>query len=175
MLRNSLIVFQFVISVFLIASTFIMQNQLYFIQHKKLGYNREHVLVLPMNQAVGDKLDVIKQEFKTDASVKSISHCFWTPVNILSGFNMRSAAMPENSQLAVTAERIDEDFIQTMCIEIVAGSNITRQDMKDVSHEKDNVYHFLINESAAKALGPAATTIRAAINNFFMNVCFSVF
>ncbi|MGZ3946122.1 MAG: ABC transporter permease [Mucilaginibacter sp.] len=152
-LRNSLIVFQFVISVFLIASTFIMQNQLYFIQHKKLGYNREHVLVLPMNQAVAAKLDVIKQEFKTDASVKSISHCFWTPVNILSGFNMRSATMPENSQLAVTAERIDEDFIQTMGLEVVAGSNITQQDIKDASHEKDNVYHFIINEAAAKALG----------------------
>ena len=152
-LRNSLIVFQFVISVFLIASTFIMQNQLYFIQHKNLGYNREHVLVLPMNQAVANKLDVIKQELKTDASVKSISHCFWTPVNILSGFNMRSENMPENSQLAVTAERIDTDFIQTMGIKIVAGSNLTLQDMKDVSHEKDNVYHFIINEAAAKALG----------------------
>ncbi|MFI5160311.1 MAG: ABC transporter permease [Sphingobacteriales bacterium] len=152
-LRNSLIVFQFVISVFLIASTFIMQNQLYFIQHKKLGYDREHVLVLPMNQAVADKLGVIKQEFKKDASVISISHCFWTPVNIQSGFNMRSATMPENAQLAVTAERIDEDFIKTMGMEIVAGANITQQDIKDVSHEKNNVYHFIINESAAKVLG----------------------
>ncbi|MBS1532235.1 MAG: ABC transporter permease [Bacteroidetes bacterium] len=152
-LRNSLIVFQFVISVFLIASTFIMQNQLYFIQHKNLGYNREHILVLPMNQAVTDKLDVIKQELKTNASVKSISHCFWTPVNILSGFNMRSENMPQNSQMAVTAERIDTEFLQTMGIQLVAGSNVTAQDMKDVSHDKDNVYHFIINEAAAKALG----------------------
>jgi len=152
-LRNSLIVFQFVISVFLIASTFIMQNQLYFIQHKNLGYNREHILVLPMNEAVANKLDVIKQEFKRDASVQSISHCFWTPVNIQSGFNMRSGTMPENSQLAVTAERIDVDFLQTMGMDLVAGANITQQDMKDVALEKDKVYHFIINEAAVKALG----------------------
>jgi len=155
LMRNSLIVFQFVISVFLIVSTFIMQNQLYYIQHKKLGFDRDHVLVLPMNQSVADKLDIIKQEFKTDPFVVSISHCFWTPVNILSGFNMRSAAMPENSQLAVNAERIDEDYIKTVGMDIVAGSDLTRQDVKDVSHEKseDNIFHFILNESAAKALG----------------------
>jgi putative ABC transport system permease protein len=152
-MRSSLIVFQFVISVFLIVSTFIMQNQLYYIQHKKLGYDRENVLVLPMDQAVADKLTLIKQEFERDPSVVSISHCTWAPVNILSGFNMRSATMPENSQLAVTAERIDEDFIKTIGLEFVAGSNITQQDIKDVSHEKDNVYHFILNEAAAKALG----------------------
>src|SRR4029077_19345652 len=38
-LRKSLIVFQFSISIFLIVSTFIIQKQLYFIQHKKLGYD----------------------------------------------------------------------------------------------------------------------------------------
>ena len=152
-MRSSLIVFQFVISVFLIVSTFIMQNQLYYIQHKKLGYDRDNVVVLPMDQSVADKLTLIKQEFKRDPSIVSISHCTWTPVNILSGFNMRSATMPQNSQLAVTAERIDEDFIKTVGLDIIAGSNITQQDIKDVSHEKDNVYHFILNEAAAKALG----------------------
>ncbi|HJP63796.1 MAG TPA: FtsX-like permease family protein, partial [Mucilaginibacter sp.] len=154
-LRNSLIVFQFVISVFLIASTFIMQNQLYFIQHKKLGYDRNHVLVLPMNKAVLDKLQLVKQEFKTGPSVISVARCNWTPVDIKGGYNMRSALMPENSQLAVNADPVDEDYIPTMGIQVIAGSNLTQQDIKDVSHDKQeqNVYHFILNESAAKALG----------------------
>jgi putative ABC transport system permease protein len=154
-LRNSLIVFQFVISVFLIASTFIMQNQLYFIQHKKLGYDRDHVVVLPMNEAVLDKLALIKQEFKTDPSVVSVARCNSTPVNIVGGYNMRSELMPENSQLAVNADPVDQDYIPTVGIQIVAGSNLTEQDIKDVSHEKrdQNIYHFILNESAAKALG----------------------
>jgi len=154
-LRNSLIVFQFVISVFLIASTFIMQNQLYFIQHKKLGYDRDHVLVLPMNQAVLDKLALIKQEFKVDPSVSNVARCNWEPVNIVGGYNMRSAMMPDNSQLAVNADPVDEDYIPTMGIQIIAGGNLRQQDIRDVSHDKreQNTYHFILNEAAAKALG----------------------
>jgi len=154
-MRNSLIVFQFVISVFLIVSTFIMQNQLYYIQHKKLGYDREHVLVLPMNQNVLDKLDLIKQQLKIEPAVLSVARCNQTPVNIVGGYNMRSSAMPENSQLAVNADPVDEDYVKTTGLQIIAGSDFIKQDIKDVSHEKreENTYHFILNESAAKALG----------------------
>ena len=154
-MRNSLIVFQFVISVFLIVSTFIMQNQLYYIQHKKLGYDREHVLVLPMDKNALNKLALIKQELKSDPSILSVAPCNNTPVNIASGYNMRSSVMPENAQMAVNADPIDEDYIKTAGLQIIAGSDITEQDIKDVTHTKDqdNVYHFILNEAAAKVLG----------------------
>jgi putative ABC transport system permease protein len=71
-LRKSLIIFQFVISVFLIVSTFIIQQQLYYIQHKKLGYDREHVLVLPVSYGPKN-IDLIKTEFKQNADVKNVS------------------------------------------------------------------------------------------------------
>src|SRR4030095_13281537 len=74
-LRKSLIVFQFAISVFLIVSTFIIQKQLYFIQHKKLGYDREHVLILPMDDKMMARLDLIKNEFKSNSNVISVSRC----------------------------------------------------------------------------------------------------
>src|SRR6185437_13672769 len=47
-LRQSLIIFQFVISVFLIVATGIMQRQLSYIQNRKLGYDRDHVIELPI-------------------------------------------------------------------------------------------------------------------------------
>ena len=49
-IQPSLIVFQFAISIFLVVATLIIQSQLYFIQHKSLGYDRDHVVVLPMAQ-----------------------------------------------------------------------------------------------------------------------------
>src|SRR6185369_12057276 len=79
-LKKSLIVFQFVISVFLIISTFSIQKQLYFIQHKKLGYDREHVLVMSMNDKMLANTDLIKQEFKSNPDVISISRCVRSPV-----------------------------------------------------------------------------------------------
>jgi len=154
-LRKSLIVFQFIISVFLISATFIIQNQLSFIQHKKLGYDREHVLVLPMDDKMLAKIDVIKQEIKSIPGVMDASRCVRSPVEGGGGYNMRSSTMPEDQQVNVTANPVDEDYIKTTGLQIIAGSDFSEQDVKDVSHNgwDKNVYHFILNESAAKQLG----------------------
>jgi putative ABC transport system permease protein len=154
-LRKSLIVFQFAISVFLIVSTFIIQQQLYFIQHKKLGYDREHVLVLPMDSKMMTKLDLIKQEFRSNPDVLSVSRCVSSPVEIVSGYNMRSATMPEDQQIAVNADPVDEDYIKTVGLQLIAGNDFSQQDIKDVSNgeQEKNLYHFILNESAAHQLG----------------------
>ncbi|MEO6455866.1 MAG: ABC transporter permease [Ginsengibacter sp.] len=154
-LRKSLIIFQFAISVFLIVSTFIMQKQLYYIQHKKLGYDREHVLVMPMDNKMLADIALIKNELKKDPGIISVSRCARSPVEGGGGYNMRSAVMPDNEQIAVMANPVDEDFIKTTGLQIIAGTDLTKQDIKDASAEdqKRNLYHFILNESAAKQLG----------------------
>ena len=154
-LRKSLIVFQFAISVFLIVSTFIVQQQLYFIQHIKLGYDRDHVIVLPLDDKMRNNLAVIKQQFRQNPDVLSVSACSNTPVQGGGGFSMRSALMPEGEQMAVTADRVDEDYVTTVGLQIIAGRNFTSQDIKDASNDdyQKNFYHFILNESAAKQLG----------------------
>jgi putative ABC transport system permease protein len=153
--QPSLIVFQFAISVFLIVATLIIQNQLHFIQYKKLGYERDHVIALPMRQKVLDNLSVVKTELKANPNIVSVSRCVSTPVKIAGGYNMRSASMGEHEQHSVIASPIDEDYIKTTGLEIIAGTDLTEQDNKDVSHEnaEDRVYHFILNESAARDLG----------------------
>ena len=53
-IQPSLIVFQFAISIFLVVATLVIQSQLHFIQHKSLGYDRDHVVVLPMRKKMLD-------------------------------------------------------------------------------------------------------------------------
>ncbi|MDR3693715.1 ABC transporter permease [Mucilaginibacter sp.] len=153
--RKSLIVFQFSISVLLIVSTFIIQKQLNYIRNKNLGYNRDRVLVLPMSKKMLDNIAVIKQEFKSDRHIQNVSACVSTPVSIGGGYNMRSSVMPENQQIAVTANPIDDDFVKTTGLQLVAGTDLSEQDIKDVSNkdQNQNTYHFILNESAAKELG----------------------
>jgi putative ABC transport system permease protein len=154
-LRKSLIVFQFAISVFLIVCTFIVQQQLHFIQHVKLGYDRDHVIVLPLDDKMRNNLAVIKEQFKQSPDVLNVSACSHTPVEGRGGFSMRSALMPEVEQMTVTADRVDEDYVNTVGLQIIAGRNFNTQDIKDVSNDdyQKNSYHFIINESAAKQLG----------------------
>jgi putative ABC transport system permease protein len=154
-MRKSLIVFQFFISVLLIASTIIMQKQLSFIQNKNLGYNRDQVLVLPIDQKMLDKLPIIKQEFRSGGNISGISACARTPVDIQSGFNMRSSLMPSNQQIAVTADRVDDEFIKTTGLHLIAGADLSEQDIKDAMPPSGTnpLYHFILNESAARELG----------------------
>jgi len=181
-LRRSLIVFQFVISVFLIVATFIVQKQLYFIQHKDLGYNREHLLVFPMDDNMLLNIDMIKQEFRSVPDVISISRCVRSPVEGGGGYNMRSATMPEDQQMNVTANPVDEDYIKTVGLKLVAGNDLSVQDIKDASYDEwsKNRYHFILNESGARQLGwtaqdaigkkmymgPREGTVRGVVKDF---------
>jgi putative ABC transport system permease protein len=161
-LRQSLIVFQFIISVFLIVATFIMGQQLSYIRHRDLGYDREHVVQLPMDPSLKGQIDYIKTEMMRNPDVVRVSTCAWSPVNIVSGFNMRSSIMPEDRQLVCNGSQIDQDYIATTGLKIVAGEGITRQDMRnahpwEASGGKDTVtkpnYAFVLNETAARQLG----------------------
>lgn len=154
-LRKSLIVFQFAISVFLIAATFILQQQLHYIRDKKLGYDRNHLVEMDVPYMF-NKTEQLRNQFEENANVLSVSRTQHSPVEILGGYNMSKPGMPENAQIAVTANPIDDGYIPATGLQLVAGSNLTRQDMTDVAleGEKDtNTYHFILNESAAKELG----------------------
>ncbi|MCD2421333.1 ABC transporter permease [Niabella pedocola] len=154
-LRRALIIFQFIISVFLIVSTCIIQQQLYYIRHKKLGYDREHIVKLPIPFTV-ENTDLIKSEFKQDAGVLQVARTNNTPVNMVSGYNMRTPDMPENAQIAVTANPIDNEVLPAIGLQLAAGANLTEQDIIDANGNggaNERLYHFILNESAARQLG----------------------
>jgi putative ABC transport system permease protein len=130
-LRQSLIVFQFAISVFLIVSTLVLQQQLSYIRHRDLGYDRDHVLELPMERPMLAKIDYLKTQLRTDRDVLRVSTCASSPVSIYGGYKMRSGTMPSNQQLAVFGDPIDADFLPTTGLRLVAGENITEQDIRD--------------------------------------------
>ena len=155
LLRKSLTVFQFVISVFLIISTFIIQRQLQYIQHKKLGFDREHVIVAPSDPKMNAAIQTLKTEFTSNPDVLSVSLSSNEPVSIESGYSMYNGDMTVNQAMFVNATVVDEDYIRTMGLQIVTGADLTQQDVKDVMKEKqeDKIYHYVLNELAAAKLG----------------------
>lgn len=152
-LRKGLIVFQFVISVFLIISTFIISSQLRFIQQKKLGYDRENRLLLGMDQRLNEKKDLVKSELNSLPSVQGVSLAYETPVTIRGGYNMSGNDL--SRAMAVTANPVDEDYIKVTGLELIAGTDLSLQDVRDASKEDytQSYFHFILNESAARALG----------------------
>ncbi|MBS1605728.1 MAG: FtsX-like permease family protein, partial [Bacteroidetes bacterium] len=160
-LRQSLIIGQFVISVFLIVSTFVMQGQLSYIRHRELGYDREHVLQVPMDRRMLGQLSYIKTTLTSNRDILSATTCASSPVEIQGGYNMRNETMAPGQYLSVRGNPIDEGYIKTAGLRLVAGEDLTIQDLKDANParfnpadtNKQRIYHFILNESAARALG----------------------
>ncbi|HXD79167.1 MAG TPA: ABC transporter permease, partial [Puia sp.] len=132
-LRQSLIVFQFAISIFLIVATFIMGQQLSYIRHRDLGFDRDHVVELPMDYSLQSKIDYIKTEFTRNPDVLTVTECSSSPVAIHGGYNMRNTLMSDDQQLAVFGDPVDADFIATTGLKLVAGEGISKQDMIDAN------------------------------------------
>ena len=154
-IRKFLIIFQFSISILLIVSTFITHKQMNYVQNRNLGFNREQVLVLPFDNAMFELLPTLRQSLLANPHITGLSRTANTPVNINSGFSMRSSVMPAGKEISVAGNRIDENFLTVLGMQLIAGENLTRQDIIEVetSADSNRVYHFILNESAAKQLG----------------------
>ncbi len=96
---------------------------------------------------------LIKQQFKENPDIVSVSECDRSPVDGGGGYNMRTATMPENQQMAVFANPIDEDYIATTGMQIIAGENLTDQDIKNAMLDTLRSFQFILNQSAVKQLG----------------------
>jgi putative ABC transport system permease protein len=154
LLRKTLIVFQFVISTFLIIGTLIVQQQLGFIQNRKLGYDKEHILVLPSDQKIAGSLETVKTEFKQHPNVRHVTLAYDTPAFIKAKYQYRAAETPADQAKMVTAIPVDKDFLQTIGLELIAGSDFTEADALDAQKPGDDArYTYILNEAAVRELG----------------------
>ena len=79
MLRKTLIVAQFGISVFLIIYTVIVMQQMHYMQTKNLGYDKDHVAVLPIGGKMLDDFKNLKDAFAQVKGVESVTASYETP------------------------------------------------------------------------------------------------
>jgi putative ABC transport system permease protein len=148
-LRNVLVVFQFASSIFLIVATLIVYRQLNFIQTKKLGFNKDQVLVVNNTYALGNNATAFKNEISKLAGVTHSTFAGYLPVANSSRSDnsySREAVMNTKNALSSQTWTIDYDYIKTLGMEIVKGRNFS----KDFGSDSNAI---IINETAAKVLG----------------------
>src|SRR5690606_41654675 len=64
--RSTLVVFQFFISIMLIVSTIVVYKQLSYIRNKDVGYDKDKVMVISNEWALGNYWEVFKQQLQND-------------------------------------------------------------------------------------------------------------
>jgi putative ABC transport system permease protein len=145
--RSGLVVFQFFISVCLITGTIVVYEQMHFIQNKKIGYDKDQLLVLNNTWALGKNETVFKNQLLNDPRVINATISGYKPAG--SSFYNNSLAWPEgrDNELMRTLEyKIDEQYIPTLGMEMVTGRNFSTAMPTDSQA-------MIINETAAKAFG----------------------
>lgn len=126
-LRRSLVVFQFAISFILIAGTITINRQLGYVQHKELGYDREHVVVVPVHSDALDRVSTLKTAVARLGGVTNVSASSSAPSGGAGARTYRPDEDPESRQLLDTIQ-IDEAWLDMMDIPLLAGRGPTDEE-----------------------------------------------
>jgi len=149
-LRSALVVFQFATSIVLIVSTVIVYRQLGYVQDKKIGFNKDQVLILENVYAMGNQnAYTFKKELSAYPEVEIASLSNFLPVRGTSRSN--TAFWPEGNRSQETSVimqywTVDHDFVEAMGMEIVEGRDFS------LDHPTDSA-GVILNEEAARQLG----------------------
>lgn len=150
-LRKGLSVFQFAMSVALIASAIVVYQQLNYFQSKDLGIEPEQALVVPLDydDNFSSKYDAFRNKGLQNPNVINMSLMSSLPGEMIRMWvgNIRPSHGTEADKVRVKVFNTDYDFIQTLGIELADGRDYSR------SFATDTTNAVIINETAAKALG----------------------
>ncbi len=145
-LRNALVVFQFAVSIALIAGTLFVRKQVDFLLEKDLGYDKENLLVIENAQALGKQFEAFKAELKNDPAVAAAAGGGF-PGSATHTFNGQVRGVPSAPSVPLYNTGGDHDYLDTLGISVVAGRKFQRGDRIDREHPD-----LMLNESAVRAL-----------------------
>ena len=147
-LRSTLVVLQFSISVALIISTFIIVRQLNYMRSRNPGFDKEQVVVLPFrDKELRKSLGIIKAELKGYSEIVNVAVSSDIPGQFPQYNSKHPEGFPIDQSQLMYDLNVDEDFIPTMGMEIIAGRNFSKE------FGSDNKTSVIINETAAKEFG----------------------
>ncbi|MBN2018406.1 MAG: ABC transporter permease [Candidatus Cloacimonetes bacterium] len=146
--RDVLVVFQFVISIALIICTFTMLHQISYMKNKPLGFNKDHILIVPLRGSdIRSNMDVFKANVLAIEGVQSASLSSNYPgdtgdMEYLFSFE----GLEDQQPMIMKYEEVDYDYFNTLGIEFVEGRNFS-EDMQTDDEA------FIVNQALVTQLG----------------------
>ncbi len=146
--RKLLVTLQFVVSIALIASTILVSRQLIFLQNKKLGFDKENVVVLTMPKDMDTaRLTSFKNSLLSAPSVISVAGSSSVPGTAIPVNQVNDGNADLTKALSMQMLWIDMDFVKTMKMKLLAGRDFAAE------YPTDKLEGFVINEEAVKKFG----------------------
>ena len=145
-IRNGLVVFQFWISIILIIGTLVIRDQMAYMQHISLGFDKEHVLVVERGFSFGPQnLKTFVEELRNMPEVENAAVAFASPGQESTFFGIQF--QPEgSSEILTTKSMVVADGVsETLGLEILEG--------KGFSEDTNDSLYVLLNQTAVKVMG----------------------
>ncbi|MEQ8423801.1 MAG: ABC transporter permease, partial [Cyclobacteriaceae bacterium] len=140
LLRKALVVFQFSISTFLVVGIIVVKSQLRYVSTKKLGFNKEQILVLSNGNRITGGYDVFKQKVLANAEVHNIYRGY---VPGKPGWSNTFDVKDRSEPVSMGLRHVDSNFIEMFGLKLLTGRNFKPDG-------SDTAQHVFINESAVR-------------------------
>jgi len=148
LLRKSLVVFQFSLSIIFIAVTLIVSSQLNYVRSRNLGFNQAQVIHFPMRGNLRGRYQAFKDELLQSPGImavtKSSDRLTYT-VHSTGAFDWEGRNPDDH--ILVHQFTLDHDYVKTLGMKIVAGRDLSREFPSDAKSA------YLVNETLAELLG----------------------
>lgn len=143
-LRRSLVVFQFVISQFLIIGTIILLAQMKYFNTKDLGFKKDAIVSLPVPDAAAlSKKTTLKNEIEKLAGVEGVSLCSMPPSSgsiSTSSFHLDGIEEHNDAQLKIA----DGNYLNLFELKLITGY---------LPASADSATGWIVNEKLVNILG----------------------
>jgi len=133
LLRSGLVVFQFVVSIFLIVGALTVSEQVTYMQNKKLGFDKDQVLLVKDAYALRPNSGVYKTEAEKIATVHSATVSGFIPVEGGSDFPRRDRSFwnegtqpSTNNLVSIQQWSVDFDYVKTLGMNMIAGRTFSK-------------------------------------------------
>ena len=146
--RKSLIMLQFLFSIFMIAGTFLIDDQMTYMREMNLGFDRENLVSvnLPSDTTALRTISPWIEELETNANVLGSSRTS-LPTGSTGELMFRVEENGEMIESTVKCLFVDETFIEVLDLDLVQGRNFSPD------FQTDQASAFIVNETAAQVFG----------------------
>ena len=145
--RSSLVVIQFGLALAMIVSTLIVTRQLSFMNNTDIGFSKDQILLVDMNQEANQKFETVKQELLQHSIIKGVTASGQRLGNNLHQWGFKVKYDTGILDITPSNLNVDYDFLNVYGIKLKEGRGFSKE------HASDNGMAFVINETFAKELG----------------------
>ena len=148
-LRQSLVVFQFIIAIALVCGMITISRQMKFMQQKDLGFSEDSRIVLPLrNESARKNYTALRQQLANSRGITSVSAANYTPgMPIWNDMAFYKQGQTMDDAILNYIDYVDQGYVELMDIHMLTGRSFTD------NRELEANGKVILNRTSAKAFG----------------------